>query len=116
MASSSSESDVDLEELLYGDPVADSDSDIDIAAGTDAVVFKNELKRLLIAFVEEDGVKKSNMQKAKQLLSVLQQFKGNFTQNRRDLPWDYIVAPDEFLCPISNQVMVDPVIIASGKV
>lgn len=76
---------------------------------------KKELQRLVGRIVEEDESCVDTTDKAVKILCALRdlKFKGslNFPVEMENL-----ALPQEFRCPISKQLMRDPVVVATGQV
>ncbi|CAA0826599.1 U-box domain-containing protein 9 [Striga hermonthica] len=82
---------------------------------------KKELKKLVWAIAEEDDVNLAAVDKAQQLLLALKESKlkraAAVKMRNRRCNWeiDCLAAPEEFKCPLSKELMRDPVIIATGQ-
>lgn len=96
-----------------------SNPDHDSATLENPIVFKEQLKMLLSSFVEDDGLNQQNVNEAKKLAYVLRKFKVDYmVANDKALSIEesfYIVALNEYKCPLSKQLMIDSVIISSGE-
>jgi len=78
---------------------------------------KIELKRLVKAIVDDDDVKAETFEGASRTLLSLRDLKlsnGNGARKMNGL--ESVPIPEHFLCPISSEIMKDPVVLASGKV
>lgn len=75
---------------------------------------KKELQRLVKAIVDDDDCSLQTIDQAQQKLSAMKDLK---VKKSLSLKIDAtLAAPEEFLCPLSKEVMRDPVILASGQV
>lgn len=80
---------------------------------------KRELQRLVKSIVHDEDCSTETIDQAKETLCVLKELK---LRNRSSLSLklhNKSVAsscPDEFKCPLSKELMRDPVIVASGQV
>ncbi|KAA8538944.1 hypothetical protein F0562_025636 [Nyssa sinensis] len=77
-----------------------------------ATELKKELKRIVKAIVDEDDYTVEATDRAIQTLCALKDFKLKHTPS---LGLDNLTVPDEFLCPISRELMRDPVVLATGQ-
>lgn len=74
---------------------------------------KKELQRLVKAIVDDDDCSLQTIDQAQQKLSAMKDLK---VKKSLSLKIDAtLAAPEEFLCPLSKEVMRDPVILASGQ-
>ncbi|CAA2965104.1 U-box domain-containing 9 [Olea europaea subsp. europaea] len=86
-----------------------------------AMGLKRELQKLVKAIVDDEDVNLEAIDKAQQMLSALKELKLkkilslNFHNNHRDEVVSGAV-PEEFKCPLSKELMRDPVIVATGQV
>ncbi|CAL9770756.1 unnamed protein product [Musa acuminata subsp. burmannicoides] len=89
---------------------------------------KNELQRLVREIAEEDDGKIGTYEEAARVLAALKQvtFAGSggsngtprsplANQRRTDERMDSASVPEHFRCPISSELMKDPVVLASGQ-
>lgn len=78
---------------------------------------KKELQRLVKSIVDDnEDINIEAIDKAKEILCVLKELK---MRNKSSLSLKIhknVSFPDEFKCPLSNEFMRDPVIVASGQV
>jgi hypothetical protein len=74
---------------------------------------KKELKRLVGLIVDDDKFSAENVDLANQTLFSLMNLKGNRSVSLKIR--DSVAFPDEFKCPISKEIMKDPVIVSSGQ-
>lgn len=82
------------------------------------VKLKKELQRLVRTIVDEDDYSIHAIDQAKDALFAL---RGLIMFNKRSSPTTFklreaVPCPEEFKCPLSNEFMRDPVILASGQV
>ncbi|PPD82461.1 hypothetical protein GOBAR_DD20617 [Gossypium barbadense] len=82
-----------------------------------AVELKKELQRLVRTIVDDDDYSIHAIDRAKDALCAL---RGLIMFNKRSSPATFklreaVPCPEEFKCPLSNQLMRDPVILASGQ-
>jgi hypothetical protein len=95
--------------------VLDSDPEIMVKK---AFELKKELKKLVKSIVDDEDINIEAIEKAKEILCVLKDLKlrkksqssMSFKINKN------VTFPDEFKCPLSNELMRDPVIVSSGQV
>ncbi|KAL2239244.1 U-box domain-containing protein 9 [Sesamum indicum] len=86
-----------------------------------AVELKKELQRMVRAIVDEDDVNLEALDKAQQMLFALRELKLKKTVSLKlhNHHYDNEMAsgtvPEEFKCPLSKELMRDPVIIATGQ-
>ncbi|XP_051143062.1 U-box domain-containing protein 9 [Andrographis paniculata] len=95
--------------VFEGDPAA-------VAAK--AMELKKELQRLAKTIAEDDDVNLEAIDRALRLVCALKDFKLKKSVSlklRNDPELVSGAVPEEFKCPLSKQLMRDPVIIASGK-
>lgn len=84
-----------------------------------ATELKKELQKLLKVIVDEDDVNLEAVDKAQQMLLTLKELKlkkktGDLKPCRQEK--DPAAVPEEFKCPLSKELMRDPVIISNGQV
>lgn len=85
---------------------------------------KKELQRLVRAIVDNDNDEDSNSEaidRATQTLRALKEAKSKkrvSLRNKRSQDFGGLLdcCPDEFRCPISNELMRDPVVVSTGQV
>ncbi|TYH25541.1 hypothetical protein ES288_A03G177300v1 [Gossypium darwinii] len=82
------------------------------------VELKKELQKLVRTIVDEDDYSIHAIDRAKDALCAL---KGLIMFNKRSLPATFklheaVPCPEEFKCPLFNELMRDPIILASGQV
>ncbi|KAF8388496.1 hypothetical protein HHK36_027168 [Tetracentron sinense] len=77
-----------------------------------ATELKKELQRLVKAIVEEDDSRIDSYDQARETLSALKDLK---IKRSLSLKLDTHDVPPEFRCPLSRELMKDPVILASGQ-
>lgn len=83
-----------------------------------ATELKKELQKLLKTIVDEDDVNLEAVDKAQQMLLTLKELKlkkktGDLKPCRQEK--DPAAVPEEFKCPLSKELMRDPVIISNGQ-
>lgn len=77
---------------------------------------KKELQRLVRSIVDDEDCSAEAIDQAKETLSVLRDLKLRKKSSLSLKLQKTVVFPDEFKCPISKELMKDPVIVASGQV
>jgi hypothetical protein len=86
----------------------------DRAVAAKATELKKELQRLVKAIVDEDDYSVETADRAIRTLSSLKDLKLKESLSfRLD---DGLAVPQEFRCPISRELMRDPVVLATGQV
>ncbi|GER53093.1 U-box domain-containing protein 9 [Striga asiatica] len=86
-----------------------------------AAELKKELQKLVRAIVDEDDVNLEAVDRAHQMLTAMRDLKLKRAASVKlrgrqcDREMDYSAAPEEFVCPLSKELMRDPVIIATGQ-
>ncbi|XP_030497195.2 U-box domain-containing protein 9 [Cannabis sativa] len=75
---------------------------------------KKELQRLVKAIVEDDDYSTETINQAKNTLIAIRDFKLRKRSHSLKSP-DTISCPHEFRCPLSKELMRDPVVVASGQ-
>ena len=83
-----------------------------------AIELKRELQRLVKSIVDDEDCSTETIDQAKETLCVLKELK---LRKRSSLCLklhnrNVSSCPDEFKCPLSKELMRDPVIVASGQV
>lgn len=76
---------------------------------------KKELQRLVKAIIDDEDYTTETIDQAKDTLLALREFK----LRKRSIPLkllDTLSCPQEFRCPLSKELMRDPVIVSSGQV
>lgn len=86
------------------------------AAVKTAEELKNELKRLVKAIVDDDDAKAETFEEASRALSSLRDLKLSRNGNVKRNEVESVAVPEQFLCPISSEIMKDPVVLTSGQV
>ncbi|KAJ0244344.1 U-box domain-containing protein 9 [Hirschfeldia incana] len=77
---------------------------------------KREMKKLLRTIEEEDDFSVQTIDQLQLALSALKQAKTKKTAKSSSLEMlETVSCPDEFRCPLSNELMRDPVVLASGQ-
>lgn len=80
-----------------------------------ATELKKELRRLARAIVDDDSYSTEIIDEAREKLCALKELK---LRGRRSLSpklLETLTCPDEFRCPLSKELMRDPVIVATGQ-
>ncbi|KAL9344624.1 hypothetical protein Peur_062299 [Populus x canadensis] len=80
-------------------------------AVTKATELKKELEKLVKAILDEEDYRVEATDEAMRVLSVLKELK--FKKSLKMV--DDTVVPEEFKCPISREIMGDPVVLATGQ-
>lgn len=94
----------------------------DPTAAVKAVELKKELQKLVKAIADEDDVNLDAIDRAHQMLCALKEMKLKKTASLKRCNNGYSremgagAVPEEFKCPLSKELMRDPVIIATGQV
>uniref|UniRef100_A0A5B6YH20 RING-type E3 ubiquitin transferase n=1 Tax=Davidia involucrata TaxID=16924 RepID=A0A5B6YH20_DAVIN len=78
-----------------------------------ATELKKELQRLVKAIVEDDDLNVETIDRANQTLCALKDLKLNRTISFK--LHESFAFPEEFRCPLSKELMRDPVIVATGQ-
>lgn len=78
---------------------------------TKATELKKELEKLVKAILDEEDYRVEVTDEAMRVLSVLKELK--FKKSLKMV--DDTVVPEEFKCPISREIMGDPVVLATGQ-
>ncbi|XP_065853152.1 U-box domain-containing protein 9-like [Euphorbia lathyris] len=76
---------------------------------------KKELHRLVTAILDEEDCSLEFLDEAVKILNAFMQFKLGDSFNSLKLVEDVNVVPNDFKCPISGELMSDPVVISSGQ-
>jgi hypothetical protein len=79
---------------------------------TKVTELKKELEKLVKAILDEEDYRVEVTDEAMRVLSVLKKLK--FKKSLKMV--DDTVVPEEFKCPISREIMGDPVVLATGQV
>ncbi|XP_009779917.1 U-box domain-containing protein 9-like [Nicotiana sylvestris] len=89
------------------------------AAAKEAAELKRELQRAVKAVVEDDDYSLEVTDRAMQCLCALKELKlkplNSNPLDIRSLSLSLPIPPHEFVCPLSGQLMKDPVVLASGQ-
>ncbi|XP_057962558.1 U-box domain-containing protein 9-like [Malania oleifera] len=87
----------------------ETDSSMEAKAGE----LKKELQRLVKSIADDDDFRLDAVREAMRVLSALRDLK----KAKRSISFnlDNLTVPDEFRCPISKELMRDPVVLASGE-
>lgn len=89
--------------------------DSDPAVVAKATELKKELLRLVRSIVDDEGCSTETIDQAKETLGALKELE----LKKRSLSFklkDILACPEEFKCPISKELMRDPVIVSTGQV
>lgn len=88
------------------------------AAGVKVAELKKELQKLLKAIVDEDDVNLEKVDTAHNMLLSLKDLKLQRTVDLKLRQQEAVraAAPEEFKCPLSKDLMRDPVILSTGQV
>lgn len=89
--------------------------DSDPTAVAKAAELKKELQRLVKAIVDDEDFTTQTIDQARDTLSALKELK----LKKRSLSLklkDVLSCPEEFRCPLSKELMRDPVIVSTGEV
>ena len=76
-----------------------------------AMEIKKQLRKLVKYIVEEEDYRVETAEEAMRALSSLK----NLKSSKKSLSFKLDV-PQEFRCPISGELMIDPVVLATGQV
>lgn len=88
----------------------------DPPAAAKAMELKKELQRLVRAIVDDEDYSTQTIDEAKEKLRALKELK---MKGKRSLSLklpETLTCPEEFRCPLSKDLMRDPVIVATGQV
>ncbi|XP_044501022.1 U-box domain-containing protein 9-like [Mangifera indica] len=88
--------------------------DSDPTALAKAMELKKELQRLVSLIVDEEEYRTEMIDQAKDTLSALKELKMKKKSLSIKLR-ETLLCPEEFKCPISKELMRDPVVLASGQ-
>ena len=95
----------------------DGDGDPVVGAAAKVMELKRELQKIVKAIAEGDDVNLDALDKAHRLLCALKELKikkRSLSSKIHDS--SSLTVPDEFRCPLSEELMRDPVIVATGQV
>ena len=93
--------------------------DSDPTAIAKAKELKREMKKLLSNIEEEDGLSVQTIDQLQEALSAFRQattMRKMAKSSSLEMLETAVSCPDEFRCPLSNELMRDPVVLASGQV
>ncbi|KAJ4846121.1 hypothetical protein Tsubulata_000815 [Turnera subulata] len=82
---------------------------------TKATELKKELQRLVMAILEEEDCGLEVADEAMRVLSAMRVLKFKKTSDSLKVVDERTRIPEEFRCPISKELMVDPVVLATGQ-
>lgn len=93
-------------------------STVDSAAAKTAEELKNMIKKLVKAIVDDDDAKAETFEETSRALSSLRDIYANNGDGskKKDGGIEPVQIPKHFLCPISSEIMRDPVVLSSGQV
>ncbi|OIT28003.1 PREDICTED: U-box domain-containing protein 9 [Nicotiana attenuata] len=94
--------------VVEGDPIT-------VATAKAATELKRELQRLVKAILSEDDINVDAIDKTHQTLFALKDLKLKRQSSFRTSTDSARVLPDEFRCPLSKELMRDPVIVSTGQ-
>ncbi|KAG8387248.1 hypothetical protein BUALT_Bualt02G0001700 [Buddleja alternifolia] len=80
-----------------------------------AMELKKELQKLVRAIVDEDDINLEAIDRAQQMLCSLKELKLKKSISLKLNSHRYGAVPEEFKCPLSKELMRDPVIVATGQ-
>lgn len=86
---------------------------VDPASVAKATEMKRELQRLVKSIVEDEECSMETFDKASKTIASLKDLKLKRSLSQK---LDSVNVPEHFLCPISSELMKDPVILATGQV
>ncbi|XP_009134963.1 U-box domain-containing protein 9 [Brassica rapa] len=92
--------------------------DSDPTAIAKAKELKREMKKLLSNIEEEDGLSVQTIDQLQETLSAFRQattMRKMAKSSSLEMLETAVSCPDEFRCPLSNELMRDPVVLASGQ-
>ncbi|CAG7882193.1 unnamed protein product [Brassica rapa] len=92
--------------------------DSDPTAIAKAKELKREMKKLLSNIEEEDGLSVQTIDQLQEALSAFRQattMRKMAKSSSLEMLETAVSCPDEFRCPLSNELMRDPVVLASGQ-
>lgn len=97
-----------------------------VAAAVEDAELRRELRRLVRAIAEDNEVPVATYEEAARVLSALRELRfgaingdSNGKERRKEegeREVESLEIPKRFLCPISSELMRDPVVVASGQV
>lgn len=91
--------------------------DSDPTAIAKAKELKREMQKLLRNIEEEDDLSVQTIDRLQEALSALKHATARKTSKSSSLEMlETVSCPEEFRCPLSNELMRDPVVLASGQV
>ena len=92
------------------------DSDPGVLVKKKAIELKKELQRLVKSIVDDEDCSTETIDQAKESLFFLKELKLRKRPSMSLKLHEAVTCPDEFKCPLSGELMRDPVIVASGQV
>ncbi|XP_022967253.1 U-box domain-containing protein 9-like [Cucurbita maxima] len=79
-----------------------------------ATELKRELQRLIDAIIDDDNCSTDTIDHAKEIISALKELKLR-KRSRSSNRYENLICPDEFRCPLSRELMRDPVVVSTGE-
>ncbi|CAK9323649.1 unnamed protein product [Citrullus colocynthis] len=89
--------------------------DSDPAVMGKATELKRELHRLIVAIIDDDNYSTDTIDNAKEILSALKELKLRKRSRSSSNLFENLICPEEFRCPLSRELMRDPVIVSTGE-
>lgn len=80
-----------------------------------ATELKKELQRLILAIIDDDNYSTDTIDHAKEILCALKELKLRKRSRSSNL-YENLICPDQFRCPLSRELMRDPVVVSTGEV
>ena len=80
-----------------------------------ATDLKRELQKLIVAIIDDDNFSIDAIDQAKEILCALKELKLRKRSRSSNL-YENLICPDEFRCPLSTELMRDPVVVSTGEV
>lgn len=81
-----------------------------------ATELKKELQRLIVAIIDDDNYPTDTIDHAKEILSALKELRLRKRSRSSNLRHENLICPDAFRCPLSRELMRDPVVVSTGEV
>ncbi|KAG7036239.1 U-box domain-containing protein 9, partial [Cucurbita argyrosperma subsp. argyrosperma] len=79
-----------------------------------ATDLKRELQKLIVAIIDDDNFSIDAIDQAKEILCALKELKLRKRSRSSNL-YENLICPDEFRCPLSTELMRDPVVVSTGE-
>ncbi|KAA0068085.1 U-box domain-containing protein 9 [Cucumis melo var. makuwa] len=80
-----------------------------------ATELKKELQTLILAIIDDDNYSTDTIDNAKDILSALKELKLRKRSRSSSNLFHNLISPQEFRCPLSRELMRDPVILSTGE-